>query len=55
MLSVYSMAGGEHNLIITGEILFSIKHDTNSGIFSINIEKAKGIAAVNVKQQISDP
>lgn len=56
MLSLYSNAGGEHSdIIIVGEILFSMKYDENSGIFSVTIAKAKGIAAVNVKQQTSDP
>ena len=50
------MAGGEHgNLTITGEILFSVKYDELSGIFSINIEKAKGLAAVDTKKLTSDP
>ena len=56
MLSLYSNAGGENSdIIIVGEILFSMKYDENSGIFSVTIAKAKGIAAVNVKQQTSDP
>uniref|UniRef100_A0A7M5UU22 Uncharacterized protein n=1 Tax=Clytia hemisphaerica TaxID=252671 RepID=A0A7M5UU22_9CNID len=56
MLSLYSMAGGEHgNLTITGELLFSVKYDDLSGIFSINIEKAKGLAAVDAKKMTSDP
>lgn len=56
MLSIYSMAGGEHgNVVISGEILFSIKHDVSSGIFSVTIVKAKGLAPVNTKQLTSDP
>ncbi|XP_065648926.1 uncharacterized protein LOC100208668 isoform X34 [Hydra vulgaris] len=56
MLSIYSSQGGEQrNLIITGEILFSLKYDSLSGIFSVNIEKAKEIAAANSKLHSSDP
>lgn len=56
MLSLYSMAGGEHgSLTITGELLFSVKYDDLSGIFSISIEKAKGIAAVDAKKMTSEP
>jgi len=56
MLSLYSMAGGDHgNLTITGELLFSVKYDELSGIFSINIEKAKGLAAVDTKKMTSEP
>ncbi|XP_057306004.1 uncharacterized protein LOC130644420 isoform X4 [Hydractinia symbiolongicarpus] len=56
VLSIYSMAGGEHgNIVISGEILFSIKHDVSSGIFSVTIVKAKGLAPVNTKQLTSDP
>merc|ERR1712226_104886 len=50
MLSIYSNAGGHSGaLIITGEILFAIKHDVNSNVFSIEFVKAKGIAAANAK------
>lgn len=55
MLSLYSNAGGDGNLTVTGEILFSVKYDDLSGIFSVNIEKAKGLAAVDTKKMTSDP
>ena len=55
MLSLYSEAGGNSNVPISGEILFSLKHEEKSGIFSVKIEKAKDIAAVNTKHMTSDP
>lgn len=56
MLSIYSSAGGQNaDLVVTGEVLFAMKHDINSNTFSINFVKAKCIAAASSKNQTSDP
>ena len=55
MLSIYSDAGGYGHIPISGEILFSIKYDNVAGVFEVNLQKAKNLAAADKKTHSSNP
>ncbi|XP_075042459.1 synaptotagmin-like protein 4 [Mixophyes fleayi] len=55
MMSIYSEAGDFGNVIVTGEIMFSLKYDGKAQILSIVVKQCRNLAHGDESKQRSNP
>ncbi|XP_063794417.1 synaptotagmin-like protein 4 isoform X2 [Pseudophryne corroboree] len=55
MMSIYSEAGDYGNVIVTGEIMFSLKYDGKTQILSIGVKECRNLAHGDEAKRRSNP
>ncbi|KAM8952549.1 synaptotagmin-like protein 4 [Pelodytes ibericus] len=55
MISIYSEAGDYGNVIVTGEIIFSLKYDAKTHLFSIHVKECRNLAYGDDLKRRSNP